>query len=319
MDQFLDWFFNNPININLSLSDILNGNLDLLFNVLRNLDDLLHFLLYYIIDINRSLYPMLDLSLDYFIDNDLLGDFLSDYILNNNRLLYYDINIFEDWNLNGNLNFLLDDFLYIDFSFHFPGNIVLNDPSRGDLDDLGDVHPDLLLNNHVPVDWLLDNLVLMDIVNHSVKNHGSLGPVELNVLLVNIDDLFLHCMILPYCLIRSLNYPFDWFINIDFILNWNLDDLLNWDLNDLLYRNLNYFLNWSLNDDLVNSLLFKVPLNGNVYINIHWNVHIGIVGLGDLLDYLYYLLFSDFLEFLLLTFLGKSWSLGCISLIKLVF
>lgn len=77
MDQFLDWFFNNPININLSLSDILNGNLDLLFNVLRNLDDLLHFLLYYIIDINRSLYPMLDLSLDYFIDNDLLGGMAS--------------------------------------------------------------------------------------------------------------------------------------------------------------------------------------------------------------------------------------------------
>ena len=262
---------------------------------------------------------MFDFSFDNLFNLNFSWDSFFDYIFNNDWFFYFDINVLIDWDFNRNLHFFLDYFFHINFSFNLSHSTFLNNSSLRNLNDFWNINSDFFFYNDIFIEWLFNNLILMDIVNNSVKNHSSFSPINLNVLLIYINNLFIESMAFSNSLIRSLYKSLNWLINIDFIFYWNLYDFFYFNFYDLFNGNLYYFFYWPFYYNFMNSFFFVVSLNWNINVDVHWDVYISIIRFRNLFYNLDIFLFFDFFNFLLPTSLRSSWCLSSHSFFEFIF
>jgi hypothetical protein len=262
---------------------------------------------------------MLDWSLYYSFYLNFSGDSFFYNLFYHHWSFYFDCNLLINWNFDWNLYFFSYDLFNVNFLLYLPRYIILDNSSMRNLDDFGLRNPNLFLDNNIPVYCLFYYFILVYIINNSVQNYSPFIPIYIYIFFVNVNHMLLNPVTLSNCLIRSLNQSLDRLIHIDPILHWNLNNLLDLNLNDLLHWHFYNLLNRSLNNNLVNPLLFKIPLNRNINININRNIDIFVDWLWNLFNDLDYLLLFDLLELLLSRPLRHSWSLTSIlPLIQLI-
>ena len=71
----------------------------------------------------------------------------------------------------------------------------------------------------------------------------------------------------------NVNNSLIWFFYVFLYGNWNFHDLFYWNFNNLLDRYFDYFFNRFLNHHFCYFLALNCSFNGNIYINIIWNIN----------------------------------------------
>jgi len=155
---------------------------------------------------------------------------------------------------------------------------------------------DFVVDNIINIDWSLNNLLNVLVINLSIKYLSI--TVRLKLILININYLLSEDNILSLYIIRYLNNSFIFLIYINLILYWYFHNLLNWYFNHLLYRNFNDLLDWLLNYYFNDFLSFNGSLNWNIYYYIIEYFNFFFDRNWDFLSHFDDLLFLNYFDFL---------------------
>jgi len=253
VDVLWHWDFNNLLNRDWILNDVVDSLLNDVVNINRAFNDVLNWLLK-------------DVLFDDFIRNWSLNNVLDiDWTLNN------VLNWLFDHVFDRNLNFTLDDVINILWFFDDVLDWALDDPLDRNLNDSLARNIDDLFNDVLVVYRIFyDSVLFMNndfcCENLSIWVVVQLIHIHVKVLIV-VDKIFM------YILDHSFHYALVWNFNMFCVLNrlfnnsfdWNFDDFFNWNLDSFFNNSLHYFLDFDfLLDDL-----FDRAFNVDIVLNVN--------------------------------------------------
>lgn len=135
----------------------------------------------------------------------------------------------------------------------------------------------------LPLDYFF-SVLLPDLSREDI-NLGQV--VELQILFFQINVFVLENDVLLLDVEGHWDEDFMEDLSENLVFNRNFDDFFDWNLDHLFDGHFNYFLDGFLYQDLRDSLSVDGPLNGDIHLHIHGNVHVPSDPFWDFLQHLH--------------------------------